>query len=170
MLACLNLLCVCVSILLEHYCGLHKGKNQQSGRDNYQCPSETNKFFRLPQQIFGLRSGLLSKLFLRVRNLNNFFDLLRKFVSLFGKFFGGFFRIFGKTNIKRNSGTITPLFGIHSVCSDGMNKQLKVFCRSGQNKVVDFLKAVWIWTINKFRGFLGRHRFINPQIPRQVNK
>jgi hypothetical protein len=64
-LAALNLLRVCVSILFEHYSGLHNGEHEECDRDKHQSPSQSNKLFRFLLHSFG---SVLGKLRNQIRN------------------------------------------------------------------------------------------------------
>src|SRR5690349_8584204 len=81
-LACLNMLRVCVGILFEHYRGLYKSKRQERNRHSNQPPSKINKPAGLIRKIFGLFPSLYGKLLLRIRNLCKFSDLFHKPVIL----------------------------------------------------------------------------------------
>jgi len=65
-LACLNLMHVCIGILYEHNRSLNQREESQSSRDDNQRPSKLNKIARLFQKFFGLLSRLCGKLLLCV--------------------------------------------------------------------------------------------------------
>ena len=128
-LACLNSLRVCFSILSEHYRGLDNRKDQQASGDNGQDPSKFNKSVSLLRR-------LLCQFFLRVHN--------------FKKFLRGICSIFGKPNFKRGSGVMKRLIVVR--CGNVVNKLLNLARRCSQKKFFGYVKVICRCLIGSFSG------------------